>query len=301
MLDNIPFALVAVLNMIIRTSHLLHRSLQNMHMKLATVSMEVWTHLQELMDAGIVKRLKQLIWASFRWQMCGTFEDTSCKSNTKWRCALYNKKMAVLRCHIFVIGLWLFDKLPEFYLIIVKKHSETHPIINKQTAAHHQRSDLLLKHSSSVNSLCKQSSAAPLPLLLLLFFLPESHQSVNTSPPFNHLRHIAILSMLPLNSSSSLPPPVCLFSSNFSVLSPPVFYLLLYTLLLLFLHLLRPSLNLLSSSPLSFSALPPHWVDLQTLRNRNTSQCACVCVCVCPLSSHWTNRKWRPSGDTGRL
>lgn len=55
MLDNIPFAFVAVLNMIIRTSHLLHHSLQ--------VSVKVWTHLQELMDAGIacdnVKHLKQ--------------------------------------------------------------------------------------------------------------------------------------------------------------------------------------------------------------------------------------------------
>lgn len=129
---------------------------------------------------------------------------------------------------------------------------QTHPVVNKQTAAHHQ--DLislsLLAHSFSVliASLCKH------PLLLFLhvspLFTPQSHQlsflftcnstSVVTSPlipPLNHLLHshiatlLFLLSLFPfllLSSSSSVSPPVLLLLLLFLPLSP------LFPLLLLF-------------------------------------------------------------------
>ena len=79
---------------------------------------------------------------------------------------------------------------------------------SKQTdSSPSSRSDLLLKRKS-INCLCTQSSAAPLPplLLLLLSFLqitsallcfsPPHTASVTASPPLNHLLHSHIATLL---------------------------------------------------------------------------------------------------------
>lgn len=133
---------------------------------------------------------------------------------------------------------------------------ETHPIVNKQTAAHHQEISCL--NTVPVNSLCKQSSTAPLPLLsssyFQLSFLFSSSHTVSSflffllpdffSPLLDLLlhSHIAGLLFLPLNFTPRSParlPPVCFSRRHLALLPlfspiqvdflffPPVFHLLL--------------------------------------------------------------------------
>lgn len=195
---------------------------------------------------------------------------------------------------------------------------------SKQTdSSPSSRSDLLLKHKS-INCLCTQSSAAPLLLLsflqitsALLFFSPPLTASVTASPPLNHLLHSHIATLLfffPLlhllllffssSSSLSLQEPPLLLLSDFKCSCLSSFLSLLFvssfcslpSSLLLLLHQHKSQ----SKKPPQrlLSPLVSEWI-YRPLKNRNTSQC--VCVCVGPLSSHWTNRKWRSSGETGHL
>lgn len=109
------------------------------------------------------------------------------------------------------------------------------PIVNKQTAAHHQIRSAPQTVQVLINSLCKQSSAAPLPLFSSFppplppghfAFTPKSHQlslfsrfsflplsSFKSPPSQSHFNSLLspclLLSFSELHTSFSLPPPVC--------------------------------------------------------------------------------------------
>lgn len=196
-----------------------------------------------------------------------------------------------------------------------KAFTWTHPIVNKETAAHHPSFDLLLKlkcQSTSSASIYLLVPPSPPPfrshlqsheLNFLLFSSHTLHDYVLLQPNTSALLFSLLLwashsSHLPAKLPSSLSLSDFLCSCLPSSSSPS-----LSTALLCSPPHAPPQLQ--SRPPQQLLCPPwvppPFWVDLQTLRNRNTSQCVCARVCVGPLSSHWTNRKWRSSGEARRL
>lgn len=130
-------------------------------------------------------------------------------------------------------------------------HWRTHPIVNKQTAAHHQ--DLIC--SSNTSQLSVSAHSHPL-LLFLLFFSCSSSRSHQLSFSFllltQHLWSLLLLSVTSFtvtlllssfsflfftssSSSSSLPPPVCLSRIHLSS-SSQIWNALVSPLRLLLLH-----------------------------------------------------------------